>query len=62
MTITEWLPTHSEEAAKCHHEAAKHHEDGNPEKALQSTVKAQGHHCCAGDHQREVAKEHALNK
>ena len=54
--------THHEEAAKCHHDAVKHHEDGNLEQALQSTVKAQGHCCCASHHQKEVAKEHALNK
>lgn len=52
--------THHEEAAKCHHDAAKQHEDGNSEKALDSTVKAHGHHCCAGHHQKEIAKEHAL--
>lgn len=44
---------HLEEAAKHYHEAAKHHEAGNLEQACISTVKAQGHSCCAGDHQKE---------
>jgi hypothetical protein len=33
---------HHQDAAKSHLDDAKHHENGNPEKAAQSTVKAQG--------------------
>ena len=52
---------HLEEASKHHLDAAKHHEEGNHEKAAASTVKAQGHTCCANDCQKEDAKHHALN-
>lgn len=51
---------HHEEAAKHHHDAAKHHEAGNHDKACDSTLKAQGHHCCASELQRENVKQHAL--
>jgi hypothetical protein len=50
---------HHEEAAKYHHEAAKHHEDGNHEKACESTVKALGHHSCANEAQKADVKNHA---
>ena len=53
--------THNQEAAKCYHDAAKHHEDGTSEKAFEYTLKAQGHHCCAGKHQKAILKEHATN-
>jgi len=51
---------HHEEAAKNHHEAAKHHEDGNHEKAAQSTVIANGHSSLAHEAQKEDAKHHAV--
>jgi hypothetical protein len=50
---------HHEEAAKNHHEAAKHHEDGNHEKAAQSTIIANGHSSLAHEAQKEDAKHHA---
>ena len=53
---------HLEEAAKHHHEAAKHHEDGNHDKAAESTVKAQGHTSMANDAQKEDAKHHSSMK
>ena len=52
---------HHNEAAKYHIEAANHHEAGNHAKAAESTIKAHGHHSLASDHQREDAKQHALN-
>jgi hypothetical protein len=52
---------HLEEAAKHHYAAAKHHEAGDHEKASESTIKAHGHNCCAGELQREDVKHHALN-
>lgn len=51
---------HHEEAAKYHHEAAAHHEAGNHDKACDCTVKAQGHHCLAGEAQKQDAKHHTL--
>ena len=54
--------THLEYALKHHREAAKHHEEGNHDKAAQSTLIAQGHHVLAGEHQREDAKHHAWSK
>ena len=53
---------HLEEAAKHHHEAVKHHEDGNHEKAAESTVKAHGHTAMANDAQNENAKHHSSMK
>lgn len=50
---------HHENAAKLHHEAAKHHEDGNHEKAAESTVKAHGASCMANECQKEDVKHHA---
>jgi hypothetical protein len=52
---------HHEEAAKSHLDAAKNHEEGNHDKALKSTVKAQGHLLLASESQKEVSKNHALN-
>ncbi len=52
--------SHHQEAAKHNLDAAKHHEDGNHEKAAQSTLKANGHSTLANDHQKEVAKHHAM--
>ena len=52
---------HHEEAAKHHLDAAKHYEAGSRDKALNSTLKAQGHLLIAADAQKEVNKSHALN-
>ena len=52
--------THFEAAAKNHRDAAKHHEDGNHEKACESTLKAHGHQCLANEFQKEDAKYHAM--
>ncbi|MDI9340941.1 MAG: hypothetical protein QM534_10270 [Sediminibacterium sp.] len=52
---------HLEIAARHHLEAAKHHEDGQLEKASQATLKALGHTAIANDIQRTDAKYHALN-
>ena len=41
--------------------AAKHHENGDHEKAALSTIKAHGHVAVATDAQRKDAKEHAEN-
>ena len=49
------------QAAEHLEEAAQHYEEGNHEKAFERTVKAQGHHYLAGEHQREVVKQHAKN-
>ena len=51
---------HHQEAAKHHLDAANHHEAGNHDKAHTSAVLANGHSNIAGDHQREDAKNHAL--
>ena len=45
---------HLEEAAKHHHEAAQHLEEGNPDKAHHSMLKAIGHTALA----TEIQKEH----
>ena len=50
------------EAAKHQLEAAKHHENGNHEKAAESTVKAHGYTSLANDAQRENVKNHASVK
>lgn len=51
--------THFEAAAKNHLNAAKHHEEGNHEKAAQCTVVAQGHVNLADKAQRKDAQQHA---
>ena len=51
---------HHQDAANSHLEAAKHHEDGNYEKAAQSTIVAQDHHSKAHEAQKEVVKQHAV--
>jgi hypothetical protein len=51
--------THLKAASEHHLDAAKHHEEGNHEKAAESTVKAHGHYCSANDLQKEDAKNHA---
>jgi len=53
---------HLEEAAKSHHEAAKHEEAGNLDKAASSTIKAHGHSTIAAEAQREVLKSQAVKK
>jgi hypothetical protein len=53
--------SHLQEAAKHHLEAARHHENGDEEKAAQSTMKAQGYHCLATESQREDVKHHTLH-
>lgn len=50
---------HHEEASKHNIEAAKHHENGNTEKAAQSTIVAQGHSNIANKAQKNVLKNHA---
>lgn len=50
---------HLSNASKSHLEAAKHHENGEHEKAAHSTVKAHGHHTMARDLQKEDARLHA---
>lgn len=54
------VATHFEAAAKSHRDAAKYHEDGNHEKACESSIKAQGHQCLANELQKEDAKYLAL--
>ncbi|TAE90248.1 MAG: hypothetical protein EAY81_01035 [Bacteroidetes bacterium] len=50
--------THFDAAAKSHLDAAKHHENGNHEKAAKSTVEAHGHACVANEAQKEDVKHH----
>ena len=50
---------HHEKASKHHIDAAIHHKAGNHKKASESTIKALGHHCLAGEAQREDLKYHA---
>lgn len=52
--------SHFASAAKCHLEAAKHHEDGNHEKAAKSTVEAHGHSSLANEAQRDDIKHQLL--
>ena len=51
---------HHQEAAKSHLEVAKHHEEGNHDKAAQSTIVAHGHNSLANEAQKEDVKQHAL--
>lgn len=53
--------SHFEAAAKSHLEAAKHHENGNHEKAAKSTMEANGHSTLANEVQKEDVKHHTLN-
>ncbi|MDZ4757941.1 MAG: hypothetical protein SGJ10_07370 [Bacteroidota bacterium] len=55
------IASHLEAAAQHHLAAAKHHEDGEHDKAAQSTIKAQGHFTLARDAQKEDVRHHALN-
>jgi hypothetical protein len=50
---------HLSNASKSHIEAANYHENGEHEKAAQSTIKAHGHHTMARDLQKEDARLHA---
>lgn len=50
-----------QEAAKDHLEAAKYHEAGNHDKACESAVKANGHHCLAAEAAKQDAKQHAMH-
>jgi hypothetical protein len=50
---------HLKAASEYHLEAAKHHEEGNHEKASQSTVASTGQLCLANDCYREDVKHHA---
>lgn len=50
---------HLTNASKSHLEAAKHHENGDHEKAAHSTIQAHGHHIMAREVQKEDAKHHA---
>ncbi len=52
--------THLKAASEHHLDAAKHHEEGNHEKAAESTVKAHGHVALANEAQKEDAKNHAI--
>ncbi len=49
---------HFDAAAKSHLDAAKHHKNGNHEKAAKSTVEAHGHACVANEAQKEDLKHH----
>jgi hypothetical protein len=53
---------HLEEAAKNHIEAAKYHEEGNHDKAYQSTIKAHGHTTLAIEAQKKILKHHLIVK
>lgn len=48
------------EAATHHLEAARHHETGNNERALQSTITAQRYHSLAIEEQRQVVREYRM--
>jgi len=50
---------HHIEAAKHHLDAVKHHENGNHDRAAQSTVFACGHHAIAGEYLSDDAKHHS---
>lgn len=49
-------------ASKCHHDAAKYHEEGNHEKANEAALLAVGHAALANRYQMEDARYHALEK
>jgi hypothetical protein len=51
---------HHEAAAKHYEAAAKHVEAGNPEKASEAVMKAQGHSCIVTEAHIETAKQAAL--
>ena len=53
---------HHEAAAKHHHDAAQHHDEGHPEKANESTLKAHGHQTLANEAHEEITKHHASKK
>jgi cellobiose-specific phosphotransferase system component IIA len=51
--------THFDAASKSHIEAAKHHENGDHEKAEKHTIEAKDHSSLAHDAQKEVVKHNA---
>jgi len=54
------IASHLQEASKNHTEAAKHHEDGNAEKAALSTITAHGHVAHAVSASKQDVKDHAI--
>ncbi|GAA3560716.1 hypothetical protein [Snuella lapsa] len=52
---------HLQAAAKSHLDAATHHEEGNHQKAAQSTITAHGHVNLAKKAQKADVKQHAFN-
>ena len=54
------IASHLQEASKSHIEAAKHHEDGNHEKAAFSTMTAQGHIANAKTASKQDVRDHAI--
>ena len=54
------IASHLQEASKSHIEAAKHHEDGNHEKAAYSTMTAQGHIANAKAASKQDVRDHAI--
>ncbi|MBY0485784.1 MAG: hypothetical protein K2P85_01115 [Flavobacteriaceae bacterium] len=51
---------HLEQAAKYHIEAATHHQNGNHDRAAESTIKAHGNLIIGSELQRDNLKLHAL--
>ena len=54
------IASHLQEASKNHIDAAKHHEDGNLEKAALSTITAHGHVAHAVSASKQDVKNHAI--
>lgn len=52
--------SHLQSAAQHHLEAAKYHEEGNHQKAAQSTILAQGHVSLANKAQKTDTQQHAI--
>lgn len=48
-------------ASKSHLAAARHHRDGNHDKAAKSTIEAHGHVSLGNEAQNEDAKHHVLH-
>ena len=55
------IATHFHAAAKSHLLAAKHHQEGNHEKAAQSTITAYGHVSLARKAQKQDIMYHFIN-
>ena len=51
---------HSEEASKLHHEASKHYEAGNHEKAHLCTLLANSHTVHTVQAESEIVKQHTV--